>query len=335
MSKSYFKVVRDTTLLIRLMVICLCILVIGLAHWITPASPYLLSVHVILRKLFVVPIVLAAIWFEVRGAILCGILVSMIYFPHIFMQWAGDTSENINQIGEIVSIWIIAILSGIFVRIDKKALREVAQTHEGSLMALTAALDVREHNTGLHSLRVRDYALRLGRELNLGQADLNTLGKASLLHDIGKIGIPDHILLKKHSPTEAEWDIMCQHADMGQQILLSVPFLKEAASIVHSHHEHYDGSGYSQALKANQIPLGARIFAVVDAYDALTSCRPYHLTVTCSEAQKIIKEDSGKHFDPDVVKTFLRIPCEEWVRINQQLEDKSKGVNLSVKNGSS
>ena len=156
----------------RTITVSVLILVVGLSHWITPTSHHLHAFHVIFRKLFVVPIVLAAIWFEIRGGLTVAVIISLIYIPHVLLQWSGQTAENINQAGEVVTLWVIAILSGIFVRIEKRALRDVAETHEGSLISLVAALDAREHDTELHSLRVREYAVRLAAELRLDDKEM-------------------------------------------------------------------------------------------------------------------------------------------------------------------
>jgi putative nucleotidyltransferase with HDIG domain len=210
-------------------------------------------------------------------------------------------------------------------------LRKVAEMYEGTLIALVTALDAREHDTGLHSLRVKEYAIKLAAGLALDFKQINIIGKGLLLHDIGKIGTPDNILLEKGSLSKEERYIIQQHVETGRRILNSVPFFKDAASIVYSHHERYDGSGYPNGLKGEQIPLGARIFAVVDVLDALTSNRPYHKKITCKEAVEIITNDSGKHFDPNVIDAFLRTPCDEWDRISMNLSERStmlKEINL-------
>ncbi|NIA07552.1 MAG: HD domain-containing protein [Actinobacteria bacterium] len=304
----------------RLIIVGLLIAVVGLSHWLTPVAgnPFHV-VHVSLRKLFILPIVLAAIWFEFRGAIIAAAVVTIVYLPHVFLQWSGNLTENVNQMGEVATAWIIALLSGFFVRIEKTALRETARTHEGSLVALVAALDAREHETQLHSLRVRAYALRLGAELGMNPDQMRVLGQASLLHDIGKVGTPDPILLKPGPLTDEEWEMMRRHPEVGQRILLSVPFLRDSAKIVYSHHEHYDGTGYPKRLSGDQIPFGSRVFAIADAFDALTSDRPYRKRVSCGETQRIIKEDSGKHFDPEAVRAFLRISCAEWEQIDREV----------------
>ena len=210
---------------------------------------------------------------------------------------------------------MVAILSGVFVGFEKGALREVVRTHEGALIALVAALDAREHQTELHSIRVQAYSLRLGRELGIKPDQMHILEQASLLHDVGKIGTPDQVLLKPGPLTDEQWQVMHRHPEVGRNILRSVPFLKDAAEIVYAHHEKYDGTGYPQGLSGEQIPLAARIFSVVDVFDALTSDRPYYRKKSGDEARRQIEQDKGNHFDPKVVQAFLRIPLTEWKRI--------------------
>lgn len=310
--------------IIRLAMIGILILIVGLSHWMTPVAQQNFHIlHVILRKLFVLPIVLAAIWFDVYGAVAAVLIISIIYVPHIFLQWSGQPAENVNQVGEVLTIWVIAILSGIFSRNEKNALIKVAQTHEGSLIALVAALDAREHNTELHSLRVREYALRLGREFGLNKQQMQILGQGSLLHDIGKIGTPDDILLKPGRFDDKEWDIMKQHPETGRKLLFSVPFLRNATEMVYYHHEKYDGSGYPRGLKGEQIPIESRIFAVVDVFDALNSDRPYRKKLDYEKIKIEIIKESGKHFDPKVVDAFIKIPKSEWIRISRYIAERA------------
>lgn len=276
---------------------------------VTPTNPhYLHTFHVMFSKLFILPIVLSAIWFEITGALLAALIISIIYIPHVFLQWGGPFPENVNQLGEVLTIWVVAILSGIFSKIEKNNLREIAQTHEGSLIAMVVALGAREHNTQLHSLRVKEYALRLGCALGLDNQKMKVLGQMALLHDIGKIGTPDDILLKPGQLDEKEWHIMKDHAQIGHKILLSVSFLRDAAEAVFCHHEWYDGTGYPRGLRCGQIPLEARIFAVVDVFDALSSDRSYRKKWDYQRVKEEIVKGNGTHFDPEIVKAFLLIP---------------------------
>ncbi len=296
--------------------ICILVALVGLSHWLTPVSHHRLhAIHVLLRKMFVLPIILAAVWFELRGAVLACMLVTLVYVPHILLQWAGNAGENINQIGELGTLWLVAVLAGALVRREKRALIEVAKTHEGSLLALVAALDAREHATELHSLRVRAFAVRVGTQLSMGPRQLRALAQAAILHDIGKIGIPDHILLKPGALEEEDWVVMRRHPEIGRRILSTVPFLAPVAEIVYCHHEKYDGTGYPRELKGHRIPFAARVYSVTDVFDALTSDRPYRQSVSVEEARQVIRDGSGTHFDPHVVEAFLAIPSQEWSRI--------------------
>lgn len=294
---------------------CLVLVVTG-AHWWTPrGGDYLHVTHVVLRKLYVLPVVLAAVWFNLRGAILAAGIVTALYVPHVVLQWQGQTGENVNQAGEITTIWITAWLSGVFVGREKAALAELAATFKGTVKALVAALDAREHDTEQHSERVREYGLRLADELRINAAERRSLALGALLHDIGKIGVPDAVLLKPDRLTEDEWRCMREHPELGRRILASVPLLSDAIQVVHRHHERFDGSGYPGGLSGAEIPLGARIFAVADVFDALTSARPYRQAAPYQDARREIEDGAGTHFDPDMVAAFCRVRAEEWDEI--------------------
>ena len=197
--------------------------------------------------------------------------------------------------------------------------RELVKLYSGTLEAMILALDLREHETGHHSYRVTEYALNLARHLKLSEAQLSVLAKGALLHDIGKIGVPDEILLKPDSLTDEEWGLMKQHAQHGYELLNKIEFLEESSLIVYTHHERYDGKGYPCGLAGDDIPLGARIFSVVDALDAMTSKRVYKEALPFEEAIESIKKASGTQFDPMVVETFVSIPVEEWKNIRKMV----------------
>ncbi|MCC6487362.1 MAG: HD domain-containing protein [Candidatus Hydrogenedentes bacterium] len=316
----------------RAAIIVLLLLLIMMGHVWTPVGPAPVhAVHVLLRKLFILPIVLAAVWFGLRGAIIALVGCSLFYLPYVWLDWKGNVPENMNQYGEIVTFWITGVLAGAFVGREKAALRDVARTHEGALLALVNALDAREHDTQAHSLRVRSLSLRLGRALGLDSRRLRILSQGALLHDVGKIGIPDHILLKEGPLSSSEWDIMRKHPEFGQEILEAVPFLRQAAEIVATHHEKYDGTGYPRGLAGDQIPLGARIFAVVDVFDALTHERPYHEAVGFCEAKDTIRDSAGTHFDPQIAEAFLALDDSEIERVISENYLVSAQESLNVK----
>ncbi len=192
--------------------------------------------------------------------------------------------------------------------------RELIALYANTLEALVLALDLREQETGYHSYRVTEYALTLARRMNLSNSDLSVIAKGALLHDIGKIGVPDNILLKPEELSEEEWGIMKKHPIFGYKLLTKIEFLEGAAQIVLNHHERYDGNGYPQGLSDEDITLGARIFSVVDALDAMTSDRIYRKAIPFDKAIHNIVSASGSQFAPDVVKAFLKVPAEEWIR---------------------
>lgn len=171
--------------------------------------------------------------------------------------------------------------------------------------ALVCALDAREHETGLHSKRVACHTLVLARHFTADPLQLRQAYWGALLHDIGKIGIPDSILLKEGSLTEAEWQIMRTHPQIGHRILSSAPFMAEAAQIVLSHEERFDGTGYPCGLAGEAIPLWARLFAVIDTLDAITSDRPYRKALAFDAACAEILAQSGSQFDPLALKAFV------------------------------
>lgn len=187
-------------------------------------------------------------------------------------------------------------------------LRELQDTYRATLEALGSALDTRDVGTEAHSRRVHGYALTLARSHGVPEEQIKDIEHGVLLHDIGKIGIPDAILLKPGPLTPEEWIIMRTHPEVGRRLIERIPFLRGALPIVYHHHEKWDGSGYALGLRGDAIPLGARIFSVADALDAMTFDRPYSKAVSDEAARREIELCAGTHFDPAVVKTFLAIP---------------------------
>lgn len=195
----------------------------------------------------------------------------------------------------------------------ENAYQEMEKTYDQTLVALTAALDARDRETKGHSLRVAQIASRLGKELGLSDSQIKALERGALLHDIGKIGISDTILHKPAPLTEAEWEIMRTHPELGARIVEGIPFLEESLPVIRYHQERWDGSGYPIGLQKNDIPLLARIFAVVDVFDALTTRRPYRRKVSTEKALAYLKNQSGILFDPQIVTTFTTLIEEKKI----------------------
>jgi putative nucleotidyltransferase with HDIG domain len=199
-----------------------------------------------------------------------------------------------------------------------RALNSLEGAYRSTLKALTAALETRDSETHGHSERVVSYSLRLGREYGLNSDQMKSLEFGSLLHDIGKIGVPDSILRKPAKLTEEEWVRMREHPVHGQQILRGIEFLQGAARVVAQHHEQWDGSGYPLGLRGEEIDICARIFAVADAFDAITSDRVYRRGKTYEAAAQELDDWAGRQFDPKVVEAFHRVPKEDWEELHRQ-----------------
>ena len=222
-----------------------------------------------------------------------------------------------------VLLWLV--LRGVYVRSSEQivaqtealghALAETERTYDATLHALSSALDVRDTETEGHARRVVQYMELIAEELGLPEDMYPTLRRGALLHDIGKIGVPDHVLRKPGPLNDAEWLVMRTHPDLGAGIIGEIPFLREVAVIVRAHHERWDGRGYPDGLAGNDIPLGARIFAVADSFDAMTSDRPYRLGRPMQEALGEIVGGRGTQFDPQVCDAFMRVARERLAAV--------------------
>lgn len=188
------------------------------------------------------------------------------------------------------------------------------------LDGLVSALDLRDSETQWHSRRVGRYARRLAQELGIGGRELDDIERGATLHDIGKIGVRDAVLLKPGPLDEREWTEMRRHPALGYEILKGIGFLARARMIPLHHQERFDGGGYPQGLKGQEICIGARVFAVVDAYDAITNDRPYRKCQTYEVARAEIVKCAGTQFDPEIVHAWLRIPQAEWNAIREEIE---------------
>ncbi len=184
-------------------------------------------------------------------------------------------------------------------------LKQLEQSYDDTLEALGGALDLKDAETEGHSKRVTAYTIAIAKAMNVDAMLLPQIARAAFLHDIGKMAISDQILRKPGPLTPEEREVMRTHCDIGFNMVTRISFLREAAEIVLSHQEYFDGSGYPRGLKQEEIPLGARIFAVADALDAMISDRPYRKALSITHAQEEIKRCAGTQFDPKVVEVFL------------------------------
>jgi putative nucleotidyltransferase with HDIG domain len=200
-----------------------------------------------------------------------------------------------------------------------QAIVDLERSYDITLEALGDALDLKDSETEGHSKRVTAYTIALARAMGIGSDGIKIIARGAFLHDIGKMAIPDAILLKPGKLTASEQATMREHCARGYNILRKIPFLSEAAEIVYTHQEHYDGSGYPRGIRGSAIPVGARIFAVADTLDAITSDRPYRGAKSFDIARLEILRCSGTQFDPAVVEVFLKIPNELWMELRMEI----------------
>ncbi len=244
----------------------------------------------------------------------CAVFIPLIMGGRVvgtMRVWGRDVQE-----GDIPALSIFA--GHVAISMEKARLFDIvqhanvdlAQAYDTTLEGWSRAMDLRDKETEGHTRRVTDLTARLARELGVSDADLVHMRRGALLHDIGKMGVPDGILLKPGPLTEAEWAVMRKHPVHAYELLLPIAYLRPALDIPYCHHEKWDGTGYPRGLKGERIPLAARIFAVVDVWDALISDRPYRPAWTQDMALDYVRRETGKSFDPKVVEVFIRLAAE-------------------------
>jgi len=215
----------------------------------------------------------------------------------------------------------------------RQAMEDIERSYDITLEALGDALDLRDSETEGHSKRVTAYTIALARAMGINPAEIKVFARAAFLHDIGKMAIPDEVLRKPGALTQKEKLVMRDHCEYGYNMLRKIPFLLEAAEIVFTHQEHHNGGGYPSGLRGNEIPIGARIFAVADTLDAITSDRPYRKARSFEAARKEIQRCSGTQFDPEVVEAFLRIPVDVWREVRSEITHQTdRFLGRSIEN---
>jgi putative nucleotidyltransferase with HDIG domain len=209
--------------------------------------------------------------------------------------------------------------------------RELQESYESTLTALVTALDFRDNETQGHSYRVVEYAMVVADRLGVEEPARTWIRRGAILHDVGKIGVPDAILRKPGKLDPAEWDEMRKHPEMGYRMLQHIRFLEPALDIVLCHQERWDGSGYPRGLKGEEIPLGARIFAVVDTFDAMTSDRPYRKALSIADARDEVRKFTRIQFDPAVADAFLAIDDHVWRQIREWVHQEVLALEERVR----
>lgn len=281
-----------------------------LLHWATPAGPHQWHwLHLAAQKLLFVPVLMCAAWFGLRETLLMTALSSAAFGLHIAAHWRGQPMVQADQLAELVNLWVVAPAGWAFFRAERLAAERLRRAHVDTLLALVSSLELREPYTAGHSRRVAAYSMLAADRLGLREpAFLRALEAGALLHDVGKIGVPDAVLLKTGVLDDAEWETMRRHPENGATLARGADALERAAPVIAAHHERYDGRGYPAGLMGEAIPLGARIVAAADVYDALTTARPYKRAFSHDEAVAYLCDQAGAALDERVVRTFITIP---------------------------
>jgi putative two-component system response regulator len=205
-------------------------------------------------------------------------------------------------------------------RTIEKMNRELSDSCHLTMESLVGALDVREHETSRHSLRVAFDTVEIAKAWGISGQELEEIAMGALLHDVGKIGISDNILLKPGKLTDEEWEQMRKHVEMGWKIVKGIKFMGRGRELVRSHHERYDGRGYPRGLKNEEIYIGARFFAIADTLDSMTNDRPYRRALSFEAFLEELRKCSGSQFDPDAVEKFLSMPRDVWFQIARRAD---------------
>ncbi len=270
------------------------------------------KVEIVYSYLYYIPIVFGAFFYGIAGGFMVSSFAALSYSA--FVSASGIPYSNKELLPGIASFILIGLLTGLLSSRLEKKIKQVTELYErvndtymGTVRALVEAVDERDHYTRRHSENVTKYAVAIAEELGLSQSGIEDIRRASQLHDIGKIGVHDYVLNKEGKLTDEEWKEMKLHPLKAVRILEPLNFLKEIIGIIKHHHERYNGNGYPDNKKGENIPYGARIIAVADSFDAMTTDRPYRKALSRDEAVGELKKGSGKQFDPHVVESFLRL----------------------------
>lgn len=238
-----------------------------------------------------------------------------------FINRIEGTTHTVISVVVLTLLQVTIVLLPLMIASYNRSLRDrgdLLMSHLWTVLALGNAISKRDSDTDIHNYRVSYYALRLAEATGLEPARMPGLVKGAFLHDVGKIGVPDSVLLKPGKLSHEEYSIVQRHVADGLEIIAGIPWLHDAAPVISGHHEYYNGSGYPNGLKGDDIPLEARVFTVVDVFDALTSKRPYKKALSVESALDLMDEATGTHFDPEIYRTFRELAPSLQKQLSRQ-----------------
>ncbi len=270
--------------------------------FVTQYAPLVIAIPLVMALVLTSPMGVPA-----NAVILLAILLVRAGFQGVYAHPVTLTIYFMVVSGLVVSRLIVETSR----RQAEQRAQELILAYDATIEGWSHALDLRDKETQGHTQRVAQLTLRLAQAMNVSEVEMVQIRRGTLLHDIGKMGVPDDILHKPGFLTDEEWVVMRKHPTYAYEMLAPIPFLQRALDIPYCHHEKWDGSGYPHGLKGEEIPLSARIFAVVDVWDALRSDRPYRKSWPEDRVREYIRKESGRHFDPRMVEAFLALLKEE------------------------
>lgn len=291
------------------------VLILTASHFLVGGGTHgLHEIHIVLGGMYIVPVIAAALWFGLRGSLVVTTLISLAYFAHIRLSWPNQPMENANQYAMIMVYWVIGSVTGTLVNLEQKErerrLKAEREIIIESIAGLSNALRFRDEYTRRHSEHVSRLAMQIGVRLGLPSERLDIIRLAGLVHDIGKIGIRDDVLLKPHELSEDELAAIRRHPIIAAEILRPICGAAEIALIVLAHHECPDGSGYPRGLQGDQIPVEAQIIRVADAFSSLVEDRPYKRAGGLDESLAVLDQLAGTKVDMSSVQTLRQLVNE-------------------------
>jgi putative nucleotidyltransferase with HDIG domain len=306
---------RISAKVLRASVVLLSILILSAGHFLAPRGTHgLHEIHILLGGMYLLPIIASALWFGLRGSLAAAILISLIYYVYVRLLWPNQPMENANQYAMIAVYWVVGLVGGVLVDLEEeqkerrlKAEREIIIE---SIAGLSNALQYRDEYTRRHSERVSRLAVRIGTRLGMSPERLDIIRLAGLVHDVGKIGIRDDVLLKTHELSEEEWMAIRQHPIIAAEILKPIYGASQIASIVLAHHECPDGSGYPRGLRGADIPIETGIVRVADVFSTLVDERTYKTARTVEQAIAVLDGLAGTKVDESAFRALKSLVDE-------------------------
>lgn len=300
---------------LQVVTVCLAVLLLTAAHFLIARNTHELHViHIISGGMYLLPIIASALWFGLRGSLSTTAAIALAYYAHMRLSWPNRPMENANQMAFIAVFWLVGLVTGVLVELEeqekRRRLKAERETIIEGIAGLSNALRFRDEYTRRHSEHVSRLAVQIGTRMGLSPEQLDVVRLAGLVHDVGKIGIRDDVLLKPHELSAEELAVIHRHPTIAAEILAPIHGAREIAEIVLAHHECPDGSGYPRGLRGEAICREVRIVSVADVFSSLLEERPYKPAMTVDQVMATLNEIAGTKLDRDSVRALQQLVDE-------------------------